>query len=140
VQELVTKFFPCKVTIWLESLDILEVKVIQTEVVHCSADCCLWSTKLIGNSLDASNRTVLYQFQHIILHLDSVFSSSFTLSLWDSISLSDILVHIGEHSPVRYSVIRKSLLTFFNCCTCFSITEAIHVHNVGIFLVGECSH
>jgi hypothetical protein len=62
VQEPVTKFFPCKVIIWLQSTYILDVKGIQTEVMHCSLHCCLGSTKSTGNSSDASCRTVLYHF------------------------------------------------------------------------------
>jgi hypothetical protein len=103
------------------------IKRIQTEVMPGSPRCRLGSIKLIDNSSDDSSRTALYHFQYVILHLGSVTSLwSFTLSLFDSTSWSDTLVHITEHSAIWHSEIRKSPQTFFNCCSCVTITKAIH--------------
>jgi hypothetical protein len=136
-----TKIFPCKLIIWLQSLDILNVKRIQTEVMHSSSHCCLGNTMTTGNSSDASNRTALYHFQYVILHLGSVLLSwSSTLSLWNSTSLCDSLVHTAEHSPIWHSTITKLLSVLFNCCSRVTITTAIHVYNVSILLILKCSH
>jgi hypothetical protein len=144
-QESLTKFFPCKVIIWLHSLDILDMKGIQTKVMHSSPHCCFGRNKLIGNSSDSSSRTALYHFQYVNLHLGSVLSLwSFTLSLWDSISFDDTLIHTAEHSPIWHSTVRKSLLIFFSHWSCITITKAIHakmsVHSLLGNVVNEPKH
>jgi hypothetical protein len=136
VQKPVTKFFLCKAITCLHSLYSLDVKQIQTQVMYGSPNCCLGSTKSIGNSSDAISRTASYHFQYVILYLGSALLLwSFILSLRDSTSLSHTLVYIAENSPIWHSAIRKPPPIFFDCCSCVIITQVIHIHNVGVFLI-----